>query len=107
VGILPDLMNILPTFNVFDIDIEIHIESQLNMFRFVDDISSKMDVFPVSEIWEVAAISCKTAISSKTAISKEYFEAGRVLGNATRKKGNWNGRARGTRKSSVAAQDLA
>jgi hypothetical protein len=41
----------------FDIDIDIdigigiHIESQLSMFRFVDDISSKMEVFPMSEIW--------------------------------------------------------
>jgi hypothetical protein len=35
----------------FDIGIGIHIESQLNMFRFVNDISSKMEVFPVSEIW--------------------------------------------------------
>jgi hypothetical protein len=46
----------------FDIGIGIHTESQLNMFDFVDDISSKMEVFPVSEIWG-AAISCKTAIS--------------------------------------------
>jgi hypothetical protein len=46
----------------FDIGMGIHIESQLNMFHFVDDISSKMEVFPMSAIW-VAAISCKTAIS--------------------------------------------
>jgi hypothetical protein len=36
---------------VFDIGIGIHIESELNMFRFVDDISSKMEVFPMPEIW--------------------------------------------------------
>jgi hypothetical protein len=35
----------------FDIGIGIHVESQLNTFRFVDDISSKMAIFPVSEIW--------------------------------------------------------
>jgi hypothetical protein len=34
----------------FDIGIGIHIQSQLNMFRFVDNISSKMKVFPVSEM---------------------------------------------------------
>jgi hypothetical protein len=34
----------------FDIGIGIHLESQLNMFHFVDDISSKMEVFSVSEI---------------------------------------------------------
>jgi hypothetical protein len=53
----------------FNIGIGIHIESQLNMFRFVDDISSEMEVFPVSEMWG-AAMSCKNAISC-TPVSRE------------------------------------
>jgi hypothetical protein len=44
-----------------DIGISIQIELQLNAFYFVDDISRKMEVFAVSEIWG-AAISSKIAI---------------------------------------------
>jgi hypothetical protein len=65
---------------VFDIGIGIHIESQLNMFRFVDDISRKTDIFLMSEIWGRAAISCKNAISRTPVLWNEnsYLSGKRI-----------------------------
>jgi hypothetical protein len=57
----------------FDIGIGIHIESELSMFRFVDDISSKMEVCPVSEILGDGPISCKIAISCTPVLHSEHI----------------------------------
>jgi hypothetical protein len=63
----------------FDIGISIHIESQLNIFCFVADISSKMEMFAVSEN-RSAAILCKTAILCTSVLSHPVNQKPRDYG---------------------------